>query len=109
MRDPHRPPVRDRGDDRRHQRVEHRVGDRIGQQPLAEQLGPAAAVRKQAVPEERVEDAGLVLDAEQIEAVGVALWERCDSILTVTAAHYGQAKFICNAAIFWRRMMFNLR
>ena len=30
-----------------------------------------------------------ILDDEQIDAVGLALWERCDSILTVTAAHHG--------------------
>ena len=33
-----------------------------------------------------------ILDDEQIEAVGLALWERCDSILTVTAAHHGHVR-----------------
>ncbi|MDP9309722.1 MAG: hypothetical protein M3R24_02290 [Chloroflexota bacterium] len=35
-------------------------------------------------------DARGIVDEEQIAAVGWALWQRCDSILTVTAAHYGQ-------------------
>jgi predicted RNA-binding Zn-ribbon protein involved in translation (DUF1610 family) len=30
-----------------------------------------------------------MLDDEQLDAVGLALWERCDSILAVTAAHHG--------------------
>lgn len=37
-------------------------------------------------------DAQGILDPEQIAAVGWALWARCDSILTVTAAHYGEVR-----------------
>jgi predicted RNA-binding Zn-ribbon protein involved in translation (DUF1610 family) len=33
-----------------------------------------------------------ILDEAQIDAVGLALWERCDSILTVTAAHHGHVR-----------------
>jgi hypothetical protein len=35
-------------------------------------------------------DARGILDTEQIEAVGWALWQRCDSILLVTDAHNGR-------------------
>lgn len=35
-------------------------------------------------------DAQGIIDEELIDEVGWALWERCDSILTVTAAHNGQ-------------------
>ncbi len=35
-------------------------------------------------------DAEGILDQELIDEVGWALWSRCDSILTVTAAHYGR-------------------
>jgi hypothetical protein len=37
-------------------------------------------------------DAQGIVDDELINEVGWALWERCDSILTVTAAHYGQVR-----------------
>jgi hypothetical protein len=37
-------------------------------------------------------DARGILDAERIDEVGWALWDRCDSILTVTAAHYGHVR-----------------
>jgi hypothetical protein len=37
-------------------------------------------------------DAHGILDDDQIEKVGWALWDRCDSILTVTAAHYGHVR-----------------
>jgi hypothetical protein len=41
-----------------------------------------------------------ILDEEQLDAVGLALWERCDSILTVTAAHHGRVRCpSCGAAI----------
>jgi predicted RNA-binding Zn-ribbon protein involved in translation (DUF1610 family) len=35
-------------------------------------------------------DAQGIVDLDLIEEVGWALWERCDSILIVTAAHHGQ-------------------
>ena len=39
-------------------------------------------------------------DAEQIDEVGWALWARCDSILTVTAAHHGHVRCAgCGALI----------
>lgn len=45
-------------------------------------------------------DAQGILDAELIDEVGWALWERCDSILTVTAAHYGHVRCpVCNSMI----------
>jgi hypothetical protein len=37
-------------------------------------------------------DAQNIIDDELIDTVGWALWERCDSILTVTAAHHGQVR-----------------
>lgn len=37
-------------------------------------------------------DATGIIDDELIDDVGWALWERCDSILTVTEAHYGQVR-----------------
>src|SRR5919202_1438296 len=37
-------------------------------------------------------DAHGILDDEQIEKVGWALWDRCDSIMTVTATHYGHVR-----------------
>jgi predicted RNA-binding Zn-ribbon protein involved in translation (DUF1610 family) len=37
-------------------------------------------------------DAQGIVDDELIDRVGWALWERCDSILTVTAAHHGQVR-----------------
>jgi hypothetical protein len=37
-------------------------------------------------------DARGITDDDQIDKVGWALWERCDSILTVTAAHYGHVR-----------------
>jgi hypothetical protein len=37
-------------------------------------------------------DAQGITDDELIDEVGWALWERCDSILIVTAAHYGQVR-----------------
>lgn len=45
-------------------------------------------------------DARGIVDAERIDDVGWALWGRCDSILTVTAAHYGQVRCpACGAGI----------
>ncbi len=38
------------------------------------------------------QDAQGILAEDLIEAVGWALWERCDSILTVTAAHNGHVR-----------------
>lgn len=37
-------------------------------------------------------DARGIVDDEQIDAVGWALWQRCDSILAVTAAHHGRVR-----------------
>lgn len=37
-------------------------------------------------------DAKGIIDDELINEVGWALWDRCDSILTVTAAHYGRVR-----------------
>jgi len=37
-------------------------------------------------------DAQGIVDEELIDEVGWALWSRCDSILTVTAAHYGRVR-----------------
>jgi hypothetical protein len=37
-------------------------------------------------------DAQGIIDDDLIDEVGWALWERCDSILTVTAAHYGHVR-----------------
>lgn len=37
-------------------------------------------------------DARGIIDDERIDEVGWALWDRCDSILTVTAAHYGHVR-----------------
>jgi hypothetical protein len=37
-------------------------------------------------------DAKGIVDDELIDDVGWALWERCDSILTVTEAHYGRVR-----------------
>jgi ribosomal protein L37AE/L43A len=37
-------------------------------------------------------DAKGVIDDELIDDVGWAVWDRCDSILTVTEAHYGQVR-----------------
>lgn len=37
-------------------------------------------------------DAQGIIDDEQIDDVGWALWQRCESILTVTAAHYGRLR-----------------
>ncbi len=34
-------------------------------------------------------DASGIIDDDRIDEVGWALWDRCDSILTVTAAHHG--------------------
>lgn len=45
-------------------------------------------------------DAQGILDEERIDAVGLALWERCDSILTVNAAHHGHVRCpSCGAVI----------
>jgi hypothetical protein len=33
-----------------------------------------------------------IIDDDLIDEIGWALWDRCDSILTVTAAHYGQVR-----------------
>lgn len=45
-------------------------------------------------------DARSIVDEEQIDAVGCALWQRCDSILTVTAAHYGHVRCLaCDTSI----------
>jgi hypothetical protein len=41
-----------------------------------------------------------ILDEAMMMSVGFALWERCDSILTVTAAHYGRVRCpSCGATI----------
>ena len=40
-------------------------------------------------------DAQGIIDSELIDDVGWALWERCDSILTVTAAHEGHVRCPC--------------
>jgi hypothetical protein len=50
-------------------------------------------------------DAHGILDDELIDTVGWALWDRCDSILTVTAAHYGHVRCpACDTAIErWNR------
>jgi predicted RNA-binding Zn-ribbon protein involved in translation (DUF1610 family) len=37
-------------------------------------------------------DAQGIIDDDLIDEVGWALWDRCDSILTVTAAHYGHVR-----------------
>jgi hypothetical protein len=37
-------------------------------------------------------DARGIVDADRIDELGWALWDRCDSILTVTAAHYGHVR-----------------
>ena len=45
-------------------------------------------------------DAQGIIDLEMIDEVGWALWERCDSILTVTAAHRGKVQCpSCKATI----------
>jgi hypothetical protein len=45
-------------------------------------------------------DAQGIIDLELIDEVGWALWERCDSILIVTAAHHGQVLCpICGTVI----------
>jgi hypothetical protein len=44
-----------------------------------------------------------ILDDEQIDAVGLALWERCDSILTVTAAHHGHVRCPSCATVIARQ------
>ena len=45
-------------------------------------------------------DAQGIVDEELIDEVGWALWSRCDSILTVTAAHYGRVTCpSCEAAV----------
>jgi hypothetical protein len=45
-------------------------------------------------------DAQGIVDEAQIDDVGWALWQRCDSILTVTAAHYGRVRCpACQALI----------
>lgn len=45
-------------------------------------------------------DASGIIDEEWIDEVGWALWSRCDSILTVTAAHYGRVTCpACGAVI----------
>lgn len=48
-------------------------------------------------------DAQGILDDAQIDAVGWALWERCDSILAVTAAHdHGQVRCPACSHLFAR-------
>jgi predicted RNA-binding Zn-ribbon protein involved in translation (DUF1610 family) len=45
-------------------------------------------------------DAQGIIDMELIDEVGWALWERCDSILTVTAAHHGHVRCpVCGTVI----------
>jgi ribosomal protein L37AE/L43A len=49
------------------------------------------------VPQQKIRrlyqtDAKGIIDDELINDVGWALWERCDSILTVTEAHYGRVR-----------------
>jgi hypothetical protein len=47
-------------------------------------------------------DAQGIMDEEQIDDVGWALWQRCESILTVTAAHYGRVRCPSCAALIER-------
>ena len=44
-----------------------------------------------------------IVDDELIDEVGWALWERCDSILTVTEAHYGRVRCPSCETIIERR------
>ncbi|MEW6401424.1 MAG: hypothetical protein AB1649_06460 [Chloroflexota bacterium] len=45
-------------------------------------------------------DAQGIIDTELIDDVGWALWERCDSILIVTSAHYGHVRCpVCSTDI----------
>lgn len=45
-------------------------------------------------------DAQGIIDTYQIDEVGWALWQRCDSILIVTAAHYGNVRCpLCGTVI----------
>jgi predicted RNA-binding Zn-ribbon protein involved in translation (DUF1610 family) len=48
-------------------------------------------------------DAQGMIDDDLIDKVGWALWERCDSILTVTAAHYGHVRCASCATIIARQ------
>lgn len=50
----------------------------------------APKVSKAKIQRLYLSDAGGILDEELLAEVGWALWSRCDSILTVTAAHYGR-------------------
>jgi hypothetical protein len=50
----------------------------------------APKVSKEKIKRLYVSDAAGLLDEELLDQVGWALWSRCDSILTVTAAHYGR-------------------
>ena len=50
----------------------------------------AAKVSRESIQRLYRADASGILDEELIDEVGWALWSRCDSILTVTAAHYGR-------------------
>lgn len=48
-------------------------------------------------------DAQGIIDDDQINEVGWALWERCDSILTVTAAHHGHIRCLSCGALIVRQ------
>ncbi len=50
----------------------------------------ASKVPKAKIQRLYMTDAQGIIDEELIDEVGWALWSRCDSILTVTAAHYGR-------------------
>jgi hypothetical protein len=47
-------------------------------------------VSKEKIHRLYVSDANGMVDEELVDEVGWALWSRCDSILSVTAAHYGR-------------------
>ncbi len=47
-------------------------------------------------------DAQGIVD-DLIDKVGWALWERCDSILTVTAVHYGHVRCVSCAIVIARQ------
>ncbi len=58
---------------------------------------------QQKIPQAKIrllyeQDARGIIDEEMIDEVGWALWERCDSILKVTAAHHGQVICPCCGA-----------
>ena len=52
----------------------------------------APKVAKAKIQRLYISDARGILDEDLLDEVGWALWSRCDSILTVTAAHYGHVR-----------------